>query len=86
MVTGGNVTALADELEREGAVARRSSPDDRRFWIVSLTPQGRRTFEAMAKEHEQWILGMFSALDGATVQQLHAQLGALRVHLLREEA
>jgi len=85
MVTGGNVTALTDELEREGAVTRRSSPDDRRSWIVSLTPQGRRAFESMAKEHEEWILGMFSALDGATVQQLHAQLGALRVHLLQDE-
>lgn len=85
MVTGGNVTALTDELEREGTVVRRSSPDDRRSWIVSLTPQGRRAFETMAGEHEQWILGMFSALDSATVQQLHAHLGALRVHMLREE-
>jgi DNA-binding MarR family transcriptional regulator len=86
MVTGGNVTALTDELEREGAVVRRSSPDDRRSWIVSLTPKGRRAFETMAGEHEQWILGMFSALDSATVQQLHTQLGALRVHMLQEES
>ena len=30
MVTGGNVTGLTDELERDGLVAREASPDDRR--------------------------------------------------------
>jgi DNA-binding MarR family transcriptional regulator len=85
MVTGGNVTGLTDELEREGMVARAPSPDDRRAWIVSLTPTGRRTFETMASEHEQWILEMFSGLDMKTVKQLHTQLGLLRVHVMRGE-
>jgi DNA-binding MarR family transcriptional regulator len=80
MVTGGNVTGLTDELERT------ASPDDRRAWIVSLTPKGRRSFEAMASEHEQWILEMFSGLDMKTVKQLHSQLGQLRVHVMRNEA
>jgi DNA-binding MarR family transcriptional regulator len=83
MVTGGNVTGLTDELEREGVVQRSPSPEDRRAWIVSLTPKGRRSFEAMAKEHEEWLLEMFSGLDDQAVQQLYAQLGALRVHLVR---
>jgi len=83
MVTGGNVTGLTDELEREGVVQRSASPEDRRAWIVSLTPKGRRSFEAMAKEHEEWLLEMFSGLDPKAVQQLYAQLGALRVHLVR---
>ncbi|MDB5731809.1 MAG: MarR family transcriptional regulator [Variovorax sp.] len=82
MVTGGNVTGLTDELEREGMVLRTSSPGDRRSWIVSLTPQGRDSFEAMAQEHERWILELFSGMDPDTVQQLYTHLGALRVHLL----
>jgi DNA-binding MarR family transcriptional regulator len=86
MVTGGNVTGLTDELEREGVVSRTASPDDRRAWIVSLTAKGRRSFEAMASEHEQWILEMFSGLDMKTVKQLHSQLGQLRVHVMRNEA
>ena len=85
MVTGGNVTGLTDELERDGLVVREGSPDDRRAWIVRLTPKGRRGFEAMASEHEQWILELFAGLDAKTVQQLYAQLGALRVQLLRSE-
>jgi DNA-binding MarR family transcriptional regulator len=83
MVTGGNVTGLTDELEREGVVQRSPSPEDRRAWIVSLTPKGRRGFEAMAKAHEEWLLELFAGLDEKAVQQLYSQLGALRVHLVR---
>ena len=85
MVTGGNVTGLTDELERDGLVVREGSPDDRRAWILRLTPKGRRTFEAMADEHEQWILELFAGLDEKTVQQLYTHLGALRVHLVRSD-
>ncbi|MBA3477025.1 MAG: MarR family transcriptional regulator [Lautropia sp.] len=85
MVTGSNVTGLTDELEREGLVARAANPDDRRAWIVSLTPKGRRVFEAMAKEHEQWVLELLSGLDARAVQRLHTGLGALRVQLTRRQ-
>jgi DNA-binding MarR family transcriptional regulator len=82
MVTGGNVTGLTDDLAADGLVVRESSPGDRRAWIVRLTPKGRKLFETMAREHEAWILDLFSGLDAATVKQLHAQLGRLRVHLV----
>ena len=85
MVTGGNVTGLTDELAREGVVVRASDPADRRAWIVRLSAKGRRSFEAMAREHEAWILELFAGLDAAAVQQLHAQLGQLRVHLVRND-
>ena len=85
MVTGGNVTGLTDDLEKEGAVVRENSPSDRRAWILRLTPKGRRHFETMAREHEGWILELFSGLDAATVQQLYTQLGKLRVHLVQNE-
>jgi DNA-binding MarR family transcriptional regulator len=82
MVTGGNVTGLTDDLERDGLVAREASPSDRRAWILRLTPKGRRSFEAMAQAHERWILELLGGLDERTVQQLYAQLGALRVQLV----
>ena len=86
MVTGGNVTGLTDELERDGLVVREGSPDDRRAWILRLTPKGRRAFETMASEHEQWVLELFKGLDAKTVQQLYAHLGALRVQLVRSDS
>lgn len=85
MVTGGNVTGLTDELQREGLVARESSPTDRRAWIVRLTPKGRRLFETMAQEHEQWILELFSSMDESAMHQVHAHLGELRVRLLQND-
>ena len=85
MVTGGNVTGLTDELARDGLVARESSRTDRRSWIVRLTPQGRRGFEAMAREHERWILELFHGLDARGVRQLHARLGELREHLMHDD-
>jgi DNA-binding MarR family transcriptional regulator len=83
MVTGGNVTGLTDELEREGLVERTGSPTDRRMWIVRLTDKGRSGFEAMAQAHELWILELFGGLDPKALQQLYGQLGQLRVQLVQ---
>ena len=85
MVTGGNVTGLTDDLERDGLVVRESSPSDRRSWIVRMTPEGRRSFEGMAKEHEQWILELFAGLDAGTLRQLHEHLGELRVNVMHND-
>ena len=85
MVTGGNVTGLTDDLERDGLVAREGSPTDRRAWIVRLTPKGRRSFESMAREHEEWILELFAGMDDSVVKQLHDQLGRLRVQLVHND-
>ena len=81
MVTGGNITGLTDELEREGYVTRVGDPLDRRAWILRLTPKGRGAFEAMAREHEAWIVEILGGLDAKTIQQLHQHLGDLRVRV-----
>ena len=86
MVTGGNITGLTDELERDGLVVRESSPNDRRLWIVRLTPEGRRSFEAMAKEHARWVVELLGGLDARTLRQLHEQLGALRLQVAETAA
>ena len=83
MVTGGNVTGLTDELEREGMVERTGDPADRRAWILKLTRRGRASFEAMASEHEGWILELFGGLGPRETRQLHQQLGDLRVQLAK---
>jgi DNA-binding MarR family transcriptional regulator len=85
MVTGGNVTGLTDELEKEGLVTREADPNDRRAYLVRLTPKGRRSFEGMAAKHEEWILELFACLDDKTVHELHEALGRLRVHLVQLE-
>jgi DNA-binding MarR family transcriptional regulator len=85
MVTGGNVTGLTDELEKDGFVTRDDDPDDRRSFIVRLTPQGRRAFEAIAAEHEDWLVELFEGIDAPAQQTLHEQLGRLRVQLAKNQ-
>jgi DNA-binding MarR family transcriptional regulator len=85
MVTGGNVTGLTDELEKDGFVTRDDDPDDRRSFIVRLTPQGRHAFEAIAAEHEAWLVELFEGIDATAQQTLHEQLGRLRVQLAKNQ-
>ena len=79
MVTGGSITGLTDQLEKEGQVQREHAPDDRRAFLLRLTPAGRSSFERMAQAHEAWVVELLGGLDGAERGALHALLGRLRV-------
>ena len=81
MVTGGNVTGLTDELEKDGLVQRDAEPGDRRSVRVALTPKGRKVFERMASEHEGWVVELFGGVAEAERHQLYDLLGRLRVQL-----
>jgi len=63
MVTGGNVTTIVDQLEKEGLVERLDEPADRRAFRIRLTRSGERTFAEMAREHEAWVVGLLSGLS-----------------------
>jgi DNA-binding MarR family transcriptional regulator len=78
MVTGGNVTALADQLEKEGLLAREAVAGDRRATRLRLTPLGRRRFEEMAVGHEDWVVQLMDALTRDEQQQLLGLLGKLK--------
>jgi DNA-binding MarR family transcriptional regulator len=78
MVTGGNVTGIADNLERDGLVERTPLPGDRRAWKVRLTPQGHEAFAAMAAVHETWIIELMSGLSPNEQQDLYTLLGMLK--------
>jgi len=78
MVTGGNVTGLTDQLVAEGLVVRRGIPGDRRAYNVRLTPKGKRQFDAMAVEHEQWIIGLLAGIPSSERDALYESLGHLK--------
>src|ERR671911_518024 len=63
MVTGGNVTAIVDQLEKEGLVERLDEPADRRAFRIRLTRAGDKTFPEMARAHEQWVVELLSGLS-----------------------
>ena len=78
MVTGGNVTGLTDQLVAEGLVVRRGIPGDRRAYNVRLTPKGKRQFDAMAAEHEAWIIDLMSDSPAEEREALFEALGHLK--------
>ncbi|MFO1364341.1 MAG: MarR family transcriptional regulator [Burkholderiales bacterium] len=78
MVTGGNVTGITDQLVREGLVTRAAPPDDRRAFVVRLTPAGRRQFERMAESHEAWVVRLVGGLAAPERRQLFELLGRLK--------
>ena len=83
MVTGGNVTGIADQLEKEGLVVRVSDPSDRRAYTVKLTPAGRWVFAKMAAVHEQWVVDLFAGLNAAEKEQTYRLLAKLKLGLQR---
>ena len=80
MVTGGNVTGIADELVSAGLVVRESAPDDRRAFTVRLTPAGKRAFALMARAHERWIVELFAGLSAREKGALFDALATLKEH------
>jgi DNA-binding MarR family transcriptional regulator len=79
MVTGGNVTAIVDQLEKEGLVERLDEPADRRAFRIRLTRTGQRSFAEMAAAHEEWVVGLFSGLTRREHDELLKLLAKLKI-------
>jgi DNA-binding MarR family transcriptional regulator len=63
MVSGGNVTAIVDQLEKEGQVERLDEPSDRRAFRIRLTKSGEKAFAEMAGAHEDWVVELLSGMS-----------------------
>ncbi len=80
MVSGGNVTGITDQLERERLVARTSNREDRRTITVKLTETGLKRFREMAASHEHWIIELLGGLNQEDKQVMLGMLRKLKVH------
>jgi len=79
MVSGGNVSGIASQLDAEGLISRSPLPDNRRTVLVKLTAKGKRSFNKMAEEHEDWIIEMLGGLPKADVDVLMSLLQKLKL-------
>jgi DNA-binding MarR family transcriptional regulator len=82
MVTGGNVTAIVDQLEKEGQVERLDEPDDRRAFRIRLTKGGEKSFAEMARAHEQWVVELLAGLSSRERDELLKLLAKLKSHAI----
>ena len=86
MVTGGNVTAIVDQLEKEGLVERLDEPDDRRAFRIRLTRKGEKSFAEMAGEHEEWVVELLAGLTKREQDELLKLLAKLKSHAVEVSA
>src|SRR5882672_1705329 len=82
MVTGGNITAIVDQLEKEGLVERLDEPADRRAFRIRLTRPGERTFTEWAREHEAWVVELLAGLSRREHEELLKLLAKVKQHAL----
>ena len=80
MVTGGNVTAIVDQLEKEGLVGRLEEPADRRAFRIRLTKAGDKAFAEMAREHEEWVVDLFAGVSRREQDELLRLLAKVKSH------
>ena len=77
MVSNGNVTGIIDRLTVEKLVLRQAPANDRRSYIVRLTPKGASQFSVIAKAHEGWVDELLTGIGAADAEALIQQLDGL---------
>src|SRR4051794_33908722 len=86
-ITVGGASKTVDRLERDGLVARRPHPSDRRSSVIALTRPGATTHakaqRLIAAELDTLLGGV---LSDRAFNQLHRAIATLRVALAAEDA
>jgi len=70
LVSGGNMTLVVDNLEKEGLAERIYSKEDRRTIIVKLTAKGETLFQKIFAEHAKHIEKLASVLSEKEQEEL----------------
>jgi MarR family 2-MHQ and catechol resistance regulon transcriptional repressor len=81
LVSGGNMTVVVDNLEKEGLVERSISDEDRRAFVVKLTFKGKRLFNKIFIRHAEYITQLVSVLTEAEQVELSHLLKKLGLGL-----
>lgn len=61
--TGGNMTVVIDNLEKESLVTRYKDPSDRRAFLISITQKGKNLIESIFPKHLENINEILSELS-----------------------
>ena len=70
LTTGGNLTMVAGNLERDGLVRRQRSPEDKRVQIVALTTKGKALIRLIFPVHASAIAEFMKVLNADELKQL----------------
>ena len=78
LVTKGTLTGIIDRLEKKGLVTRIVPPDNRRSFIIVLTPEGEKMFGFVFPAHIAHLKNRFDRLSSEQLAQIQQGLEALR--------
>ena len=76
-VAAPTITRVVGILTEAGLVQRTSDPDDRRSWLVSITPAGRRQLDQIRSERVTLLVRRLAALSGEDRNAIAAALPVL---------
>lgn len=80
--SGGNMTVVVDNLERDGLVERARCDEDRRAYIIRLTDKGSSLFKDIFAKHACFVTDLvYSALTDDEIEQLSILLKKLGLTL-----
>lgn len=68
--TSGNLTMVADNLEKSGLVKRTQSAQDRRYFSLEITEKGRKLVASIFPEHAAEITRIMSRLTAGEQDKL----------------
>lgn len=68
--SGGNITMVVDNLEKQGYVKRKKDPNDRRAVLIHLTPSGKKFIEEFFPKHLGKIKEEFSVFTEKEKKEL----------------
>lgn len=77
LLTSGAVTNRIDRVEKMGLVERRSDAEDRRSYVIRLTPAGKKLADKAIAMHVAATDGMLGALSSSERTQLAGLLSKL---------
>jgi MarR family 2-MHQ and catechol resistance regulon transcriptional repressor len=77
LVSGGNMTVVVDNLEKEGIVKRTVDKKDHRAFHVGLTPKGKKLFNKIFVKHAEYIASLVSVLTESEQVELASLLKKL---------
>ncbi|MGB3836812.1 MarR family winged helix-turn-helix transcriptional regulator [Castellaniella sp.] len=78
MVSNGNITGIADQLEKDGLIERQRNETDRRSSLLRLTQKGRRYYRRMQSAHDSWIQSLLGGMAPSARSSLFELLGDLK--------
>jgi len=63
LITSGNMTYVADKLEKKGLLVRKNHKKDRRVTLLTLTEEGKRVMDEAFPKHYEHIKKLLDGLD-----------------------